>query len=207
VADPAVGTVIVRHIDELEAALRYAHSNMQPMLEKAVVAVLEEKRAALGWAGEVPADFDKTQWLAPEEWRMPGDPEDNDFYLSFSLDTTPCIDGHEPETWVGTIAGFAGATIRFVFGTDALGQREWKALLRSEGPLLDVLVNKGFLCDPKSGNLALTIPINRDALADGFEEEELETALAPVSVALDRIHGVRQSFDRLVETIKAKSRS
>jgi hypothetical protein len=177
------------------------------MLEKAVVAVLEEKRVALGWAGELPTDLDETLWLAPEDWRMPGDPEENEFYLSFSLDRTPCIDGREPETWVGTMVGFAGAAIRFVFSTDALGQRDWKALLRSEGPLLDELLTKGFLCEPKSGDLALTIPINREALANGFEEEELETALAPLSVALDRIHDARQILDRLVKAIKAKSRS
>lgn len=205
-ADPAVGTVIVRHIDELEAALRYAHNTMQPMLAKAAAAALEEKRLALGWAGEVPADFDETLWLAPEEWRMPGNAEANDFYLSFSLGTMPCIDGHEPETWIGTIAGFAGATIRLVFGTDALGQRDWKALLRSEGALLDALVNKGFLCDPKSGELALTVPVNRERLAAGFDDEDLETALAPLSQAVDRIHSAQSIFDTLVETIKTKAR-
>ncbi len=205
-ADPTVGTVIVRHIDELEAALRYAHDNIQPMLEKALVAVLDEKRVAFGWAGETVEDFDETQWLAPEEWRMSRDSGDNDFYLSFSLGTAPCIDGHEPETWVGIIAGFAGATIRFVFGTDALGQREWKSLLKLETALLEELVGKGFLCDPKSGNLALTIPIDRDALADGFEADDLETAFAPLGAALERIHVARPTFDRLVAAIKAKSR-
>lgn len=205
--DPAVGTVIVHHIDELEAALRYAHNTMQPMLAKAVAAVLADKRLALGWAGEVPADFDETLWLAPEQWRMQGDAEANDFYLSCSLGTTPCIDGHEPETWIGTVAGFAGATIRLVFGTDAMGQRDWKALLRSEGALVDALVNKGFLCDPKSGDLALTVPINRESLAAAFEEEELETALAPLSQAVDRIYAAQSTFDSLVETIKRKARS
>jgi hypothetical protein len=205
--DPSIGTVIVRHIDELEAALRYANGTMQPMLAKAVAVVLEERRIALGWAGEVVADLAETLWLAPPEWKIGGDPEDDDFYLSFSLDTMPCIDGHEPETWVGTIAGFAGARIRFVFGTDAIGQRDWKALLRSEGALLDELVNKGFLCDPKTGDLALTIPINREDLASGFEEEDLETALAPLRTSVDRIRDARPIFDRLVEAISKKGRS
>jgi hypothetical protein len=79
-SEPAVGAVIVSHIDELEAALRYAHSTMEPMLEKAVAALIDDKRRVLGWAGEAPADFDKTQWFAPEEWRMPQSDE-NDCYL------------------------------------------------------------------------------------------------------------------------------
>ena len=203
--DPAIGAVITRHIDELEASLRYANTSMQPLLAKAVAAVVEEKRHELGWAGEVPADFDETLWLAPAEWRMPGEPDHNDFYLSFSLGTTASIDGREPATWIGAMAGFAGATSRYVFGTDALGQRGWKSLLRSQSALLDELVDKGFLCDPKTGDLALTIPLKRDALADGFEEDGLNDALAPMGTGIDRIHTAQPVLDRLVEAIKAKA--
>jgi hypothetical protein len=204
--DPAVGAVIVSHIEELEAAFRYAHSTMQPLLEKAVAASLNNKRRALGWAGEAPADFDETQWFAAEEWRMPQSDE-NDCYLSFVLDTVSCLDGHEPETWVGTIAGFAGAGIRFSASTDALGQRDWKALLRSQGALVDELVERGFLCDPKTGDVALTIPISKDALVAGFEDEDLAPALEPLGAAIDRIHAARSTLDRLVEAIKAARKS
>ncbi|WP_454887757.1 hypothetical protein [Sphingomonas oryzagri] len=204
-SDPVIGAVIVRHIDELEAALRYAHNSMRPMLARAVAAVMEDKRLALTWAGEVVPDFDETLWLAPEEWRIVGDPEDNEFYLSFSLETTPSIDGSEPETWVGIIAGFAGAGIKFAFGTDALRQREWKALLKAQGSLLVELVDRGFRCDPKTGDLELTIPIGRDALAMGFEEDTLEAALSPLGQAIDRIDAARPILDRLVAAIKATS--
>ena len=204
-SDPVIGAVIVRHINELEAALRYAHNSMRPMLARAVAAVMEDKRLALTWAGEVVPDFDETLWLAPEEWRIVGDPEDNEFYLSFSLETTPSIDGSEPETWVGIIAGFAGAGIKFAFGTDALRQREWKALLKAQGSLLVELVDRGFRCDPKTGDLELTIPIGRDALAMGFEEDTLEAALSPLGQAIDRIDAARPILDRLVAAIKATS--
>ena len=119
------------------------------------------------------------------------------------LDTVACLDGHEPETWVGTIAGFAGAGIRLSASTDALGQRDWKALLRSQGPLIDELVDRGFLCDPKTGDVALTIPVDKEALVAGFEEEDLEAALEPLGQAIDRIHKARSELDRLVEAIKA----
>lgn len=206
-SDPAAGAVIVTHIDELEAALRYAHATMQPMLAKALAGIMDDKRRALKWAGETPADLDETLWLAPEDWRMPGTDEDDDFYLSFSLTTAPCIDGHEPETWIGTVAGFAGAGLRLSFGTDALGQRAWKALLRAQGPLVDELIGKGFLCDPRTGELALLIHVNRGALAAGFEDDALETALEPVGAAIDRIGAVRPVLDRLVEAIKLSSTS
>ncbi len=201
-SDANVGAVIVNHIDELEAALRYAHTTMQPMLEKAAASVIEDKRDELGWAGAAPADFDEAQWLAPEDWRMGGASEEDDFYLSFSLQTAPCIDGNEPETWLGTIAGFAGAGIRLSATTDALRQRGWKAFLKSQGPLLDELVSRGFLYDPKAGDVALTITINRENLAAGFEDDTLETALEPLAHAIDRVSSARPALDQLVEAIK-----
>jgi len=178
---------------------------MQPMLAKALASIMGDKRRALEWAGETPADLDETLWLAPEDWRMPGNAEADDFYLSFSLASAPCIDGQEPDTWVGTIAGFAGAGLRPSFGTDALGQRAWKALLRAQGPLIDELVGNGFFCDPKTGDLALIIHVNREALAVGFEDDALETALQPVSAATDRIASARPILDRLVDTIKVSA--
>ena len=98
--DPSIGTVIVRHIDELEAALRYASGTMQPMLAKAVAAMLEERRIALGWAGEAVADLTETLWMAPREWKIAGDPEDDDFDLSFSLGTMPCISAWDDPRWL-----------------------------------------------------------------------------------------------------------
>jgi hypothetical protein len=204
-SDPEIGAVIVRYIDELEAALRYAHSSMQPALAKAVAGVMQRKQLALNWAGEVLPDFNETLWLAPEEWRMPGGAADNEFYLSFSLDTSPSIDGSDPETWVGIFAGVAGAGMKFTFGTDALGQREWKALLKAQAPLAVELVDKGFRCEPKTGELALAIPIGRQELAMGFEEKALEDALSPLIQAVDRIDAARPVFDRLVESIKSKA--
>lgn len=206
-SDTAAGAVIVKHIDELEAALRYAHKQMQPMLEKAVATILGDKRQELKWAGETPADFDETIWLAPEDWRMVGSPEDDNFYLSFSLETAPCIDGHEPETWIGSFAGFAGASVSLSFGTDALRQREWKALLKAQGPLLDELVARGFLCDPKTGDVALTIPFSREALQTGFEDDALEAALEPLVAGIDRINSARPILDRFAEAIKLSADS
>lgn len=202
-SDPNVGAVIVKHIDELEAALRYATTTMQPMLEKAAATVIEDKRHELGWAGAAPADFDEAQWLAPEDWRMDGVSGEDDFYLSFSLQPASCIDGNEPQTWLGTIAGFAGAGIRFSASTDTLGQRAWKVFLKSQGPLLDDLVSRGFLYDPKAGDVALTIPIDRERLADGFEDDTLEIALEPIAHTIDRIVAARPTLDRLVEALKA----
>lgn len=201
-SDIAVGAVIVRHIDELEAALRYATATMEPMLEKAVTSVLDDKRLELGWAGEMPADFEDNQWLAPEEWRMSGNARDDEFYLSFVLDTVPSIDGHVPETWIGTIAGFAGAGLTLSARTDALGQRPWKTLMKTQAGILEELANAGFRCDLRNGEIAVSISIDRESLAAGFEDDALEQALEPIALAVDRISAARPALDRLVRAIK-----
>ena len=68
---------------------------------------------------------------------------------------------------------------------------------------MDELVDRGFLCDPRTGDIALTIPVSKEALVAGFEEEDLEAALEPLGQAIDRIHKARSELDRLVEAIKA----
>jgi hypothetical protein len=202
--DPAIGSVIVRHIDELEAALRHAHNSMQPMLAKEVAKAIEEKREAYGWAGNIPEDLDKDMWLAPDEWRTAGDTDDN-FDLFLELYANPCIDGDEPETWVGTFCGFAGAGIRLSFDTNALGQRAWKALLRSQAAVIDDLIARGFWCDPKKGELAVLVSIEREALAEAFEEEDFTAALQPIGDALDRIQAARPVLDRVVGAVRKGS--
>ena len=122
-ADPLIGAVIVRHIDELEAALRHANNSMLPELSKHAAEVINSKRKTLGWAGEVPHDLTQDIWLAPNDWRMDGDTDDS-FDLYLELDFTDCIDGQEPETWIGIFCGFAGAQLRFVFSSNLVGQRD-----------------------------------------------------------------------------------
>lgn len=202
--DPAIGGVITRHIDELEAAIRYAHNVMQPTLGKALAHVIDKRKASFGWAGAIDEDLDEQSWLAPEDWRTADDREDHfDLYIDF--DYTDCIDGGEPETWLGVFCGFAGAGLRFTFGTNALGARGWKALLRSEAEIVEALVAQGFRCDPKDGDLAVLVSLDRAALATAFEEQDFEAALQPIAAALDRIEHARRALDRLVAAIRKQA--
>lgn len=200
----SVGATIVRHIDELEAAVRYARMNMQPLLGKAVAAILENRKRLFGWNGKIEHDLEGETWLAAAEWRTASDPDDHyDLYIEF--DESLCMDRLETTTWIGTFCGFAGAGIRLALHSDALGLRDWKALLRSEKDVADQLFANGFLCDPKTGELALLITIDRSLLAEAFADEGFDEALKPIEVALDRIHSVRPLLDCLVAAIRKKS--
>lgn len=199
-----VSATIVRHIDILEAALRHAGNVMQPLLGKAVGDLLEEKRKSLGWAGEIESELDGLMWLAPPEWRAAGDAGDNyDLYVEF--DEFSCVDREETATWIGTFCGFGGAGIRLALGTNAIGPRAWRSLLRTETGIADALHAAGFLCDSKNGILAMTIAIDRERLSQAFADEEFEEALQPIEDALGRIHRARPLLDSLVTAIRKRA--
>lgn len=203
-SDTTVGAVIVRNIDELEAALRFVRGSMSDALGHAVADLVEERRRAFGWNGEIAQDLNEGIWFAPSEWRTANDDEDNyDLYVEF--EETDCLDGEEAETWIGAFCGFAGSGIRFRLKTNALGQRDWKALLRNEANLADQLVDAGFLCDPKNGELAALISIELDKLADAFADEEFEEALQPIGWAIEKLAKSRPILDQLVTVIRKKS--
>lgn len=203
-SDLSAGAVIVRHIEELEAAVRYARGPMAKALGHAVAELLEEQKLALGWTGEIPSDLNEHIWLAPSEWRTPNDTENNyDLFIEF--DETTCLDGEETETWIGSFGGFAGASVRLVLSTNALGARNWKALLRSEVALIDQLLECGFLCDAKKGELAALMTFNRDALAQAFADDDFDKALLPLAQAVERIVKARPLLDQLVSLIRERA--
>lgn len=202
--ETSVSRLIVEHINELEAALRIARGTMSQALGTAVAELLDDRRRALDWEGEVNRDLNEGIWLAPSEWRTANDEYDNyDLYVEF--EETDCLDGEEAETWIGAFCGFAGAGIRFRLKTNALGQRDWKTLLRTETEVIDQLVEGGFLCDPKKGELAALISIEKDKLSEAFADEEFDEALQPVCWAIDRIITHRATLDQLVNAIRAGS--
>lgn len=202
-SDTTVAAAIVRHIEELEVALRHLQNVMDPRIEKEAGRLIERKRKEFGWAGEVDDHLEPISWLAPESWRMAGDTDDSfDLYMNF--EGTDCIDGAGPETWVAQFLGFAGSGMCFMFGTNALDRNKWKALLRSDAAI-ESLVENGFICDPRSGTLAMPVLLHKEALISAFEGGVFSDALAPIGLSLDRINGLRTILDQLVSAIRAKS--
>lgn len=199
-----VGSVIVQHIDELESALRHAQGSMDKRLGRTVAELLDDRRRALGWDGEIDSELDSSIWFAPSEWRTANDTDEN-FDLFVSLDRKYCIDGESPATWVGTFCGFAGSQLQLELSTNSLGRAAWKKLLRDEVKLIEQLLSLGFECNPKDGLLAALVTFDRSELAKAFSEDDFEEALAPIVKAFDRIQSARKVLDKLVSAIRKKS--
>lgn len=198
------GAVIIRHIDELEAAIRHVRVSMEPRLGRALAAILEKQREALGWDGEIEGDLERAAWLAPKEWKTQGDDQDNyDLFVEFNR--KDCVDGDSTDTWVGAFCDFAGSCVQFAFDTNTQGVRPWRTILRNETEIVDELKSLGFQCDPRSGELTLRVVIERDLLVQAFIADEFYLALEPAALALDRIQAARGPLDRLVAAIRKKA--
>lgn len=105
--DTSVSAAIVRHIEEIEVALKHLETVMGPRLEKEAGAIVEAKRVSFGWAGEVDDHLVPESWLAAKHWRTAGDTDDS-FDLFANFEGSQCIDDTSPETWVAQFVGFAG---------------------------------------------------------------------------------------------------
>jgi hypothetical protein len=199
-----VGSVIVHHIDEVESAIRHAQNVMDSRLGRAVAVALDDRRRAFGWDGKISTELDSPIWLAPPDWRIANEEDDN-FDLFVSLERKYCIDGEPPATWVGTFCGFAGSQLQFEIMTDSFGRAAWKKLLRDEGETIEQLHSIGFQCNPKDGLLAALATIDRNELQNAFSEDDFDEALAPIVRALERIQSARTILDKLVSVIRRKS--
>lgn len=198
------GAVIIRYIDELEASVRHIRTSMEPMLGRALAAILENQRKTLGWDGEIEGDLEGPAWFAPKEWKTPGDDQDNhDLFIEFNRQD--CDDGDSTDTWVGAFCEFAGSCVQFAFDTNTQGVRPWRAILRNETDIIDELKSLGFRCDPRTGELTLRVTIERDLLAQAFITDEFDLALEPAALALNRIQAAREPLDRLVAAIRKKA--
>ena len=198
------GAVIIRNIDELEAAVRHVRANMEPSLGRALAAILDRKRKAMGWDGEIEGDLEGPAWFAPKEWKAPGDDQNNhDLFVEFNR--KDCDDGDSTDTWVGAFCEFAGSCVQFALDTNTQGVRSWRAILRNETEIVDELRALGFRCDPRTGELTLRLVIERDLLAQAFTANEFDLALEPAALALDRIQMAREPLDRLVAAIRKRA--
>lgn len=198
--DTAISATIVRHIEELEVAMRHIQSLLDPRLEREAGRILEAKRESLDWVGKIDEKLYPSCWLAPEGWRTKDDTEDNfDLYINF--EGSECMDGAEPETWIAQFVGFGGSGMRFLFGTNALGQSKWKSLLRTAA-VIPTLIDAGLLCDAQKGTLTLPVRIEKAALVSAFADSNFEEALAPISAELDRIVRLQPELNRLVAAVR-----
>lgn len=196
-----LNALIVRHIGDLESAMKQAKSQIDGQLERATAQIIDEKRKEFEWTGEVNRSLDGEQWLAPEPWRT-ANKSDNSFDLFLILHTDNGIEDFAAETWLSYFIGLNGCELAFVIETNALKVSRWKAFLRQQEDSIAELRDFGFTCDLKRGRLALPMGFNQEAIAQAVENEDVNEGLSPLGVALDRIVKARPILDKLVSKVR-----
>ncbi|WP_394227918.1 hypothetical protein [Paracoccus marcusii] len=196
--DSNLGAKIVQNIEIMEGATTYVDGPISTTLSKEVARIFGSKQKQFGWEGEQDEEDIESNWIAPAEWMSPGSKK-REFDLRFKFGATGPVD--DINHWLSHFCGVAGTGVG-VYLVAGLTATKLKALIKREEQLPKDLLQQGLKFDADNDAYVLPVRIDRDALAQGFADEDLEAALAPFSEALEKLHRARATCDRFIEAIR-----
>ena len=198
-AETKAAAVIIRNIDQLESAVAFASTKMDASLFEAVCETLTAKNEDLRWESGFGSGFADDLWLAPSDWRADGEDVGGDYDLLCYLD----VDEFEAQTWVAYFASAGGRKVYLCVSTNTVsGKKNLKRLAVSVADDLQKLVDAGFLFDVETFTFKLPVSFDREQIAQGFADDDLSQALAPLGRALDLVSGSREIFDRMRDAVR-----
>ena len=166
---------------------------------EAVCETLTAKNEDLRWESDFGSEFSDKQRLAPSEWRADGEDVGGDYDLYCHLD----VDELEAQTWVAHFAGAGGRKVYLCVSTDTVsGKKNLKRLAVSVADDLQKLVAAGLLFDVETFTFKLPVSFDREQIAQGYADDDLSQALAPLARALDLVSSSREIFDRMRDAVR-----
>lgn len=195
-----LNATIVRNIDDIEAAYARATDEIEKALAKVVFDIFETEAKAISWRSGDEPNLDST-WAAPVEWRALNENPSNDeydLYLMFFYT------GGSDRIWLSTLLGAADMRAGVFVFNDTLSHAAWKKVLRSSNAesILAALSGAGFTIDIASGYIAIYVQIDRDLLAQGFEDGDISDAFRPLERALKSAIDCRGALDQLLALVR-----
>ena len=198
-----LNAMIVRNIDDIDAAYSRATNEIETALTREVAAIFSEAAKSESWEGsDDDASLDEL-WLAPAEWWSEGqDDEDEEYDLFLTLG----YDGKADLTWLATFLGSGDLRLGIFLDSNALTESRWRKLVRSLDPgLINKLAAAGFSVDASKGFIALYVKIDKEALAKGFEDGDIAESLGPIADALAQAVKARPVLDELGTLVRKKT--
>jgi hypothetical protein len=186
-ADNELDALIVEHIADLEEAHRRIENVIDPRLLDEASSVLKKKADANGWVHEL--DRNNVISVAPEKWIERGANGGIEHWFSwFALLSEDTADDLEHDSHLADFLALEGGSTRKVlaFKQNPLAKRKWRALLESQTEALEDLRIVGFEVDEREGTIEWPVRLDPAKLQQGFREDDLDAALAPVEVAIDK---------------------
>jgi hypothetical protein len=196
--DPELAARIVRTIKQIEDDHFLASGPFSERLMRDAVQAIE-KVAIAPWQV---VETDWTVQIVCPEWKMTKGVGTGDAWLEL---TEVCSDEDRDYCWISAAVG-AGPTrmgLELVFRR---GLQEFAQTAIRNDKLIAVLLKLGMSRDETDARLFFLTNIPAEALAQGFEMNDLDKALAPVGEAMKKAITAKAELDKLVEHIRGAAK-
>lgn len=182
--------LIVKHIGDLEAARRRIGEKIDPRLTEESSLMMRKRADKLGWVHKV-FDSDSNDskiCVAPEEWiRRDQGGGVATWLLYFQLSSSSADGELAAYSELAEFLGLDNGSTRkaLSFFCDALKPKELRLLLSNNADTVQALRGLGFEVDERKLTILLPVRLDSSALQQGFQNDDLGDALAPVGAAID----------------------
>lgn len=195
--DPAVAARIIRNIANVESDWHLASDLLSERMMREVRALIakltpkEWKVADSGWSA----------LIVPPDWKMTKGVGKGDAWLEI----VEFCDAEDEYSWIAAAIGVGstkmGLELVFRNGLLPLAQKVF-----ANDKALDALLKLGFVRNETKDQLFLPIKVSGDLLAKGWEENDLDKALAPIGKAVELAISAKAELDKIVEQVRAAAK-
>jgi hypothetical protein len=135
--------------------------------------------------------------IVPTNWKMTKGVGNGDAWLEL----TEFCDAEEEYSWIAAAVGIGstkmGLELQFRNGLIPFGET-----LIANDKAVDALLKLGFVRDAAKERLFIPVKVDANLLAKGFEENDLDKALAPVGKAIELALSAKAELDKIVEQVR-----
>lgn len=195
--DPAVAARIIRNIANVESDWHLASDLLSERMMREVRALVakltpkEWKVADSGWSA----------LIVPPDWKMTKGVGKGDAWLEI----VEFCDAEDEYSWIAAAIGVGstkmGLELVFRNGLLPLAQK-----VLGNDKALDALLKLGFVRNEAKDQLFLPIKVSGDLLAKGWEENDLDKALAPIGKTVELAISAKAELDKIVEQVRAAAK-
>jgi hypothetical protein len=208
-ANAKTNALIIRHIADLDAAVRQLEEHIVPLLEKTIKDIVQEWAEKNSWVLDWSDWNIKDPFIYPPEWQRMGEAGEKPRYMAqfkFSQKASNFDALGGESYWTAMLCGFGGS-VGFWWDFDraelGLNKKRAKAVLAE---FVEKLQQAGFIYDEADNQFFIPFEIKPEILAQAIEEDAPEEALAPlINAALDRCRAAKTMFEKILETAKARA--
>ena len=191
--DPAIAARIIRNIENIERDWHLASGLLSERLMCDLRVMMGQltpenwKMFLSGWSG----------LIVPPDWKMTRGVGNGDAWLELA----EFCDAEEEYSWIAAAVGIGstkmGLELQFRNGLIPFGE----ALIAND-KAVGALLKLGFVRDAAKERLFIPVKVNADLLAKGYQENDLDKALAPVGKAIELAIAAKPDLDKIVEQVR-----